>query len=224
MGSNPIISADWKDIMTDRNKYCRLCDVEFKSRIERRNHGKDQHNPSEFLRDTQRKGNFECQFCRREKLTTTVGNKLHEKFCEENPNRELRRHTPESKKKLSENMKERHRKGIADKWKNPTLKESYPEKFFTRVIKNEIDNQNVTRELPIRGYWIDFAWVDEKKAIEIDGDQHLREYQKQSDRRKDKALSEEGWDILRIRWKDLYNNPQKYIEIARQFIDGCGKI
>lgn len=58
------------------------------------------------------------------------------------------------------------------------------------------------------------------KAIEIDGDQHQRfkEYQKH-DERKMKYAEEAGWTILRIVWKDMFNDTKTWIKIAKDFID-----
>ena len=69
-------------------------------------------------------------------------------------------------------------------------------------------------------YKLDFAWPQKKLCIEIDGSQHDRvDAQKQSDIRKDIKLLENGWRVLRIRWVDMYNNPDEYIHKAKQFID-----
>ena len=66
----------------------------------------------------------------------------------------------------------------------------------------------------------DFAWVDKKKCIEIDGDQHQR-FQEYIDRdkRKDSKLLEEGWKVLRLIWKDVFKEPKKFIKIAKDFIE-----
>jgi very-short-patch-repair endonuclease len=88
-----------------------------------------------------------------------------------------------------------------------------------KVIDNNFSNKEYTREHPVGIYSIDFAWTELKKCIEIDGEQHQRfeEYRKR-DERKDKLLKEEGWEILRIKWKDLYQDPSNWIEKSYQFI------
>ena len=132
-------------------------------------------------------------------------------------------HTEETKRKISESMKIAHSLGIAhnigqSRWNNEP---SYPEKFFIDVISNEFGDKNYQREFPFHRFSLDFVWLDKKRVIEIDGEQHEKfEEQKLRDAEKDKLLSLEGYALLRIRWKDLYENPKHWIQIAKDFIDG----
>jgi very-short-patch-repair endonuclease len=127
----------------------------------------------------------------------------------------------ETLEKISESMKRAHAEGRAhnigqSRWNNEP---SYPEKWFIEVIKNEFDDKNYKREYPFKIYSLDFAWVDKKKCIEIDGDQHQRfEEYKARDLRKDEALKSNDWQILRLVWKDVFANPKEYIKIANEFI------
>lgn len=51
---------------------------------------------------------------------------------------------------------------------------------------------------------IDFAWVGERVAVELDGRaSHARKAQMRSDRERDRALAAEGWLTLRFVWEDL---------------------
>lgn len=129
---------------------------------------------------------------------------------------------PEVKAKISNSMKKAHMEGRAwnigkSRWNSQP---SYPELFFMQVIQNEFINKNYVTEYPIGRYSLDFAWVVEKKCIEIDGDQHDRfsEY-KLRDIKKDELLTSMGWKILRIKWKEMYKDTKKYIEICKNFID-----
>ena len=124
------------------------------------------------------------------------------------------------KLKIGESMKNAHEDGRAwnigkSRWNN---EKSYPEIFFSRIIENEFDNKNYICEYPVGIFSIDFAWVSIKKAIEIDGEQHEKPEYRERDLRKDKFLLGEGWDVLRIKWKDMYNNPKEMIEKAYNFI------
>lgn len=128
----------------------------------------------------------------------------------------------EVKNKISVSMKKAHEEGRAwnigkSRWNNCP---SYPEIFFMQVIENEFNNKNYVREYAIGKYSLDFAWINEKKCIEIDGEQHERftEY-KERDSKKDKLLIENGWKLLRVKWKDMYKDSKKYIEICKKFID-----
>lgn len=128
----------------------------------------------------------------------------------------------ETRAKISDSMKKAHAEGRAwnigmSRWNNEP---SYPEKFFMRVIDNEFTDKNYIREYRFLIYSLDFAWPHLKKCIEIDGEQHQRfiDYIER-DKRKDTALVAAGWKILHICWKDFYNNPKKWINIAKCFIE-----
>lgn len=127
----------------------------------------------------------------------------------------------EVRKKISDSMKKAHKEGRAwnigmSRWNN---KPSYPEEFFMKVIENEFEDKNYEREYPISIYSIDFAWVEKKKAIEIDGDQHKRfKKQIENDKRKNKCLKENGWKYIRIDWSYFCNNAKKCISDIKKFI------
>ena len=126
-----------------------------------------------------------------------------------------------TKRKLSESMKRAHAEGRAwnigmSRWNN---RPSYPEEFFMKVIDNEFLDKNYVREYPLGKFSLDFAWVDKKLAIEIDGDHHERfEEQKRRDREKDLLAESQGWKILRLRWKDVCNDTKGKIREAVEFI------
>ena len=40
-----------------------------------------------------------------------------------------------------------------------------------------------------------------------------------NDELKDKLLKENGWEVLRIKWKDMFHNPKLFIQKAKDFID-----
>jgi len=104
------------------------------------------------------------------------------------------------------------------RWNNEP---SYPEKFFMQVIENEFLDKCYIREYNVGRFSIDFAWVNKKLAIEIDGEQHYTiDGYKERDNRKDKTLIDNGWCVLRIRWIDMFKDTKKYISMAKEFIDG----
>ncbi|MFF2243231.1 type IV toxin-antitoxin system AbiEi family antitoxin domain-containing protein [Arthrobacter sp. NPDC058130] len=60
---------------------------------------------------------------------------------------------------------------------------------------------------------LDFAWKEEKVALEFDGRTKYFEYSPTAEvlfeeRRREKALTEEGWRFLRIEWKDLFREQE----------------
>jgi very-short-patch-repair endonuclease len=129
--------------------------------------------------------------------------------------------TGEERLVVSDGMKRAHAEGRAhnigeSRWK---LEPSYPEKFFQRVIDNEFEDKQVSRELFVKPFAVDFAWEHKKLAIEIDGEQHEQPAQVTRDRRKDALLISLGWKVLRITWKDMSNDTRKWIAEAKRFVD-----
>lgn len=130
----------------------------------------------------------------------------------------------ETKLKLSCSLKLAHKEGRAwnigrSRWKN---KPSYPEKFFIKVIQNDFLDKEYRREVPFHRFSLDFVWFNKKKVIEIDGKQHdIDLKQKQRDIEKDRLLILEGWQILRIKWKDLCNDSKYWILVGKNFIDSA---
>jgi len=90
---------------------------------------------------------------------------------------------------------------------------SYPEKYFDEVFNCEFEYE---KYLQVGIYHIDFAVIDKMIAIEVDGEQHYLDRKiVESDKRKNKYLIENGWDIIRIRWSDYQkmNRTEKEIYI-----------
>jgi very-short-patch-repair endonuclease/DNA-directed RNA polymerase subunit RPC12/RpoP len=129
--------------------------------------------------------------------------------------------SPEHKENVSKGMLKAHQEGRAwnigmNRWNN---KPSYPEQFFMKVVENEFKDKNYIREYNVGIYSIDFAWIEKKIAIEIDGEQHNEPHYKLRDERKDKCLLENNWKVYRIKWKDLHNNPKETIKKIKDIID-----
>ena len=130
----------------------------------------------------------------------------------------------EHRNHVSESMKKAHKEGRAwnigmSRWNNES---SYPEKFFMKVIENEFEDKNYQKEYPFGIYSLDFAWVEKKKVIEIDGDQHKRfEEYIERDKRKDQFLKDNDWEVLRISWNDMFHNTKEEINRCKNFINSC---
>lgn len=93
--------------------------------------------------------------------------------------------------------------------------------------RSESPGETLTRELlrelsieaPELQYWIatrqgpyraDFAWVAQRVALEFDGRTKYFDYRPTSEtifmeRKREIALIEDGWTVLRIEWKDLFD-------------------
>ena len=123
----------------------------------------------------------------------------------------------ETRKKLSDSVQKRIAEGKHKGWTTRNI-ESYPEKFFKKVLENNnIDyefNKPVTKnELGIQEngcYFLDFA-LKNNIDLEIDGKQHLVNERHQHDIVRDNRLKKNGWKVYRIAWKSLPKN-NEYIK------------
>ncbi len=97
---------------------------------------------------------------------------------------------------------------------------SYPEKCFQKILEdNGLDKKYlIYREYSVYPFYIDFAFVNEKVAVEIDGSQHLEEERKKKDEEKDKLLLSKGWRILRITANEAIKNGSNVIESVAKML------
>jgi len=88
------------------------------------------------------------------------------------------------------------------------------------MIQNEFNDQNVVEQFRIGPYALDFAWLDKKRCIEIDGKQHqTNPIQIASDLRKDEFLKKKGWIVLRVKWSQIFKETKETIQRMREFIE-----
>lgn len=137
--------------------------------------------------------------------TLSEANKLgHKKY----PNNY--KHSDETKKKLR-NIRLEFMKNNPNKtaWRLSNI--SYPEKLFIEYIEsNGLDKKySIIREYSVFPYFIDFAFINQMVAIEIDGSQHLLPERKESDNKKDKLLNDLGWFVIRISENEIKTNIKK---------------
>lgn len=131
-----------------------------------------------------------------------------------------RKHTEETKKIIREKhikwMKEHPEKTA---WRLSNL--SYPEKLFLNKIKelNWQEKYLIIREKPIFPFYIDFAFENEKIAVEIDGSQHLEKERKERDDEKNKLLIENGWMVLRFSDKEIKTNIDNCVSILEEYLN-----
>ena len=117
----------------------------------------------------------------------------------------------------SEYMKKKHKKGEAFYW-GKYGKISYPEQYFMNIFNKEFPPYEYNyHELT---YYLDFAWVQSKKYIEIDGEQHKKQIEHDIER--DNKLKELGWSCIRVDWSKFIkldeSERQNFINDLKQFI------
>lgn len=200
--------------------YCKFCGKECKNNNSLRNHERlCKCNPNKqesyFAKYNLIKTKGENQYTKAKRLgleKPVISDETKRRMSERMTGTKL---STEVKEKISKSMKIAHKEGRAHNIGEcrHNNSPSYPEKWFMRVIENELSNKQYKREFSFHKYSLDFAWPELKICIEIDGDQHQRfEEYKQRDLEKDKLLKQEGWTELRIPWKECFKNPKYYIE------------
>jgi len=100
---------------------------------------------------------------------------------------------------------------------NHSSKESYPEKLFRIALENE----SITgwEQEYVNGiYRYDFAFLELKIDVEIDGATHLKDKVKKIDERRDKWSREQGWQVVRFTAKEVKEDVVKCINVLKSFL------
>jgi len=145
--------------------------------------------------------------------------------CKKKP----RKHTDETKEKLSKIRKEYLRKNPnkVPYLLNHSSKGSYPEKYFTEVFKRE--GLDVVKKFRVSLYELDFSIPHKKIDIEIDGNQHYDDIKiVESDIRRNEFLETEGWDVIRINWSNYqklnYKEKNMFINDLKSYVNNLSEI
>ena len=101
-----------------------------------------------------------------------------------------------------------------------TSNESYIEKVVKDYfVKNKWNDKHlIVQEKSIFPYFIDFAFENEKVALELDGSQHKKQDRKQKDKEKDSKLLDIGWRVYRIPALNILKNLEDEMIKFSEFI------
>lgn len=67
-----------------------------------------------------------------------------------------------------------------------------------------LEERDFQRQYPVgKKFVLDFAFVNEQVAVEVDGNNHLRKEMQKMDRKRDSFLRENNWITIRIQDKDF---------------------
>lgn len=108
-------------------------------------------------------------------------------------------------------------------WRQKNM--SYPEKIFLNKI-TEIGwdkKYTIAREFSVFPFFIDFAFMNEMVAVEIDGSQHLLVERKKKDEIKDNLLILNGWSVIRISENEIKKNIDYVIEYIEDVLLSLSK-
>jgi very-short-patch-repair endonuclease len=93
-----------------------------------------------------------------------------------------------------------------------------PEVLLWQQLRKRPSGLRFRRQFPVGGYVLDFACLDRRLAIEIDGESHHIGDKPQRDERRDVALSQLGFETLRIAARDVLED----LDAALRFVvDRC---
>lgn len=147
-----------------------------------------------------------CNICGEQYFTTKGKQK---KYCSNS----CAKKRPQNREKLSAAAKARVANGTHKGWQSRSkIKPSYPELYFILLLVDlgfivstslglKTNSMVLRREFKQGKWFIDFADISNKLALEIDGKQHKFPDRLKSDQEKDKFLTEYGWKIKRIEWR-----------------------
>jgi len=69
------------------------------------------------------------------------------------------------------------------------------------------------RQVPIGRYIVDFASIQQKLIIEIDGGQHNEDIQKQKDNQRTQFLESQGYRVIRVWNNEIMHNIEGVVEV-----------
>ena len=102
--------------------------------------------------------------------------------------------------------------------KKRNAKSVHPDSISGRLIL-EKENLLSDEELHISSYFLDFAWPEKKKYLEVDGDQHYVDKRIiEHDKKRTKILEELGWKVFRVKWSEYQScSREEKEEVVKNF-------
>jgi very-short-patch-repair endonuclease/transposase len=134
-----------------------------------------------------------------------------------------------TRKKLSDSLKLAHKEGHHPGWLSVNMDENrrtFPELFFVNAIsETELSKKyTILEKFQFGKYVFDFAIVDLKIDIEIDGHHHFYdEYTVEKDKIRDKNSVDKGWKVYRIAWRKLRDETTTVIQDLLDYIESEDK-
>ncbi|WP_404713363.1 endonuclease domain-containing protein [Sphingomonas sp. MMS24-J13] len=89
---------------------------------------------------------------------------------------------------------------------------SLPEVLLWRALRLRPGGFKFRRQCPIDKYIIDFACIETRLVIEVDGEAHNRGNRPQRDEVRDADLQRLGFRILRVAAADVLSGPNNVVE------------
>lgn len=101
---------------------------------------------------------------------------------------------------------------MKDKARSLRRRQTEAEKFLWQHIRNRrLSGCKFRRQHPISPYIVDFACLEKKLIIELDGSQHLEA--KEPDKRRDNFLKEKGFTVLRFWNHEIFAKTEAVLQL-----------
>lgn len=129
------------------------------------------------------------------------------------------------KEKIANALKTAHKEGRHQGWKfinEDKNRRSYPEQFLFNIFKENglFEKYKIEEKLPVGKYFLDFALIDFKLDIEVDGRTHFKDKKSiNHDKKRNEYLINRGWKIYRIAWSQFCKHKRKSINELLNFIE-----
>ena len=87
--------------------------------------------------------------------------------------------------------------------------------LWSRLRRKALAGFRFRRQVPLRGYVVDFACFEARLIVEVDGATHSTEREIARDERRDVGLKADGFAVLRVMNDDVFNNLEGVMETIR---------
>jgi very-short-patch-repair endonuclease len=88
--------------------------------------------------------------------------------------------------------------------------------LWSHIRAKRLEGFKFRRQHPIGKYIVDFACLESKIVIELDGGQHAEPDRKEYDRQRDDWLEKEGYRVLRFWDNEVLQNIRGVLEVIRE--------
>lgn len=197
------------------NKFCNSsCSATFNNKRRLLSNDTKNRISNSLLKRTHQKREYKCVVCGDDFIPKRgiKGRLSPSKCCSDECRKKLR--SQNGKKTAAMTIANGTHKG----WQSRNI-ESYPEKFFKKVLAN--NNIKYEHNYPVNkkelglddpyNYFLDFFIESKKIDLEIDGKQHKE--RKEHDEQRDDILIKNGYYVYRIKWKNISTKiGQEYIK------------
>ena len=84
--------------------------------------------------------------------------------------------------------------------------------LWSRLRRDGVPGRRFRRQHPIGPYVADFACVQARLVVEVDGGTHSTSAEVQHDKRRNAYMRSKGWRIFRVTNNDIYKNLENVLD------------